>query len=427
MTPKNASVNRIDRRVVIGAGLVVTAALVWLAASRGNKEKTPSGMQRADSSMAGMPGMPGMSPENPVSNGSVELTASQLRQFGVTFDTVKVRALQSEVRAVGTVTFDETRIAQVSVKFSGFVERLYVNTTGQPVQRGQALAAIYSPDLVAAQQELLVAARLDRSMGQSSVPGVPPGGSSLLSAARNRLRLWDISDSQINSILNTGRIQRALTLFSPVSGIVAQKNVVQGQSVMAGMPLMTIADLSTVWIEADLRESDAGSVHVGASATVELNAFPGEKVAGRVTYVYPTLEQQARTVKARIVLANPGGRIKPGMYATVRLASPVGMTLTAPASALVETGERTFVFVETAAGKFAPRDVRVGRRAGDYVEVVSGVTAGQRVVTSAQFLIDSESNLGEVMRSMIGTGGAPSMSEKGADMKGMNMPSAGRK
>jgi multidrug efflux pump subunit AcrA (membrane-fusion protein) len=160
---------------------------------------------------------------------------------------------------------------------------------------------------------------------------------------------------------------------------------------------------------------------------VELNAFPGRRLVGRVTYVYPTLQQEARTVKARIVLANPGGRIKPGMYATVRLSSPTGTVLSMPASALVETGERTFVFVETSAGNFAPRDVRVGRRAGDYVEVLSGVGAGQCVVTSAQFLIDSESNLGDVMRSMIGAGGSGSMGDKGADMSGMKMPSAVRK
>lgn len=425
MTSSDRS-RRLNRGALIGIGTLVLAALIWLAASRGKKESASS-TQRVDSSMASMPGMPGMPLAQSASNGSVELTASQLRQFGVTFDTVKLRTLQSEVRAVGTVTFDETRIAQVSVKFSGFVERLYVNTTGQPVHSGQALASIYSPDLVAAQQELIVASRLDQSMGQTSVPGAPAGGPSLLTAARNRLRLWDISDAQINTILSTGKVQRSLTLFSPVSGIVAQKNVVQGQSVMVGMPLMTIADLSTVWIEADLRESDAGNVRVGASATVEFSAFPGERLTGRVTYVYPTLEQEARAIKARILLSNPGGRIKPGMYAIVRLASPMGMTLTVPASALVETGERTFVFVETAPGKFTPRDVRIGRRAGDYVEVLSGVNPGQRVVTSAQFLIDSESNLGEVMRSMIGAGGSGTMGDKGADMQGMQMPSAVRK
>lgn len=431
--------SRLDRRVIVVAAGLAIAALIWLAVSGDDETGKRSNSVRSDSTMVGMPGMSGAETGSP---GSVTLTADQLRQFGVTFDTVKLRTLEYEVRAVGVAAVDETRIAQVTPKFAGYVERLFVNATGQPVGRGQPVAAIYSPDLVAAQHELLLAARLDRTMGQSSVPGVPAGTPNLLAAARNRLRVWDISDAQINRILSTGRVQRTLTLFSPVSGVVVEKNVVQGQSVMAGMPLMTVADLSTVWVEAELRESDAGNVRVGASAVVELNAFPGRAIAGRVSYVYPTLQQEARTLKARIVLPNPGGRIKPGMYATVRLTSPTGTALTIPASALVETGERTFVFVDARGGALAPRDVRVGRRAGDYVEILSGVTAGLRVVTSAQFLIDSESNLGEVMRSMIGTGGAAPMGEmkgmtpssnttgigdKGADMKGMKMPSAARK
>ena len=416
MTARNAGwIRRLDKRVMIGAGTLVIAALIWVGVTRDNKSETRPGSPRTDTAMGRMPANTG-------SQGSANLTAAQLRQFGVTFDTVKLRTLESEVRAVGIVTFDETRIAQISPKFSGFVERLFVNATGQPVGRGQPVAAIYSPDLLAAQQELLLAARLDRTMGQSSVPGAPASAPNLLGAAKNRLRLWDISNAQINSILSTGRVQRALTLFSPVSGVVVEKNIVQGQSVTAGMPLMTIADLSTVWVDADLRESDAGSVRLGAPAVVELAAFPGEPISGRVSYVYPTLQQEARTVKARIVLPNKGGRLKPGMYATVRLSSPIGTVLTIPASALVETGERTFVFVETLDGSLAPRDIRIGRRAGDYVEILSGVSAGQRVVTSAQFLIDSESNLAEVMRSMIGTGG-----DKGADMKGMKMPSAVRR
>ncbi len=443
MTSRSAAwIRQLDRRVMFGMGALVVAALIWLALSRDNEGETRAAPQRADTAMAGMSGMQGMLSANNGSQSSVKLTAAQLRQFGVTFDTVKLRTLEREVRAVGVVTFDETRVAQVSPKFSGYVDRLLVNATGQPVRRGQPVAAIYSPDLVAAQQELLLAARLDRTMGQSSVPGVPASGPSLLAAARTRMRLWDISDAQINSILSTGRVQRTLTLFSPVSGVVVQKNVVQGQSVTAGMPLMTVADLSTVWVEADLRESEASNVRVGASAVVDLNAFPGQPIAGRVSYMYPTLEQEARTLKARIILPNPGGRIKPGMYATVRLSSPSGTALTVPASALVETGERTFVFVEMPGGVLAPRDVRIGRRAGDYIEIISGISAGQRVVTSAQFLIDSESNLGEVMRSMIGTGTAASMGEmkgltssenagaigdKRADTKGMKMPSAARR
>ncbi len=261
----------------------------------------------------------------------------------------------------------------------------------------------------------------------------------MLSAARQRLRQWDISDAQIDAVLRSGKIVRAITLYSPVSGVVVEKNVVQGQSVAPGMQLMTVADLSTVWVNAELRESDAGNVRQGSIANVELSAFPGQRIEGRVSYIYPTLQVEARTIRARIVLPNPGGRIKPGMYATVRMTTPMATALTVPASAVIQTGDRSYVFVEQPGRKLLPRDVRLGRSGGDYLEVLSGTTAGERVVTSAQFLLDSESNLAEIMRSMIGQGGnsgagdmkgmdmGPATegpaADKGADMKGMSMPS----
>jgi multidrug efflux pump subunit AcrA (membrane-fusion protein) len=372
-------------------------------------------------------------------DGTVQLTADQIRQFGVTFGGVEMRALTDEMRTVGIVNFDETRMARIAPKFDGFVERLYVNITGQPVRRGQPLLEIYSPELVSAQEELLLAARLDRSLGESAVPGVPAGSPDLLAAARRRLRLWDISEGQIEDILLTGKVRRTLTLYAPVSGIVTERNVLQGQAVRAGENLYTIADLSEVWVEAELREQDAGSVREGSPATVELNAFPGRPLQGRVAYVYPTLQEQARTLKARIVISNPGGRIKPGMYANVRLSAPGRSALTAPTSAVVNTGVRTMVFMDMGDGNLMPMDVETGRVAGEYTEILSGLEPGQRVVTSAQFLLDSESNLGEVMKGMIGMGGSTGeemegmegmdmsgepgeMETKGADMKGMPMP-----
>jgi multidrug efflux pump subunit AcrA (membrane-fusion protein) len=399
-------------RWAIGAvAVAVLIALWWLTLGRGNPGSTAAGNRAADTgtSMAGMNNTP---------VGEVQFSAAQLSQFGVTFDVAKLRTLSTEVRAVGVVTFDEARVAQISPKVAGYIAHLYVNATGQPVSRGQAVAAIYSPELVAAQTELLLAGRLDRAVGQSSVPGVQTTGPSLLTAARQRLRYWDISDGQIDEILRSGKVQRTLTLYSPVSGIVVEKNVVEGQSVTPGAQLMTVADLTTVWVTAELRESDAGSVRAGTAATVELGAFPGQLVNGRVSYVYPTLQAEARTIKARIALPNPGGRIKPGMYATVRLTTPMSTTLTVPASAVIQTGDKAYVFVDIGAGKLAPRDVRLGRRGGEFVEVLSGVNSGERVVTSAQFLLDSESNLAEVMRSMISQGG----SSKAGDMKGMTPP-----
>jgi multidrug efflux pump subunit AcrA (membrane-fusion protein) len=374
-------------------------------------------------------------------DGTVRLTADQIRQFGVTFGGVEMRTLTDEVRTVGIVSFDETRMARVAPKFSGYIEKLYVDFTGQPVRAGQPFLEIYSPELVSAQEELLLAARLDRSLGESAVPGVPAGSPNLLAAARRRLRLWDISEAQIDEILRSGKVRRTLTLYAPVSGIVTEKNVLQGQAVQAGENLYTIADLSEVWVEAELREADAGSVREGSPATVELNAFPGRPLRGRVEYVYPTLQEQARTLKARIAIPNPDGRTKPGMYAQVSFSTPTRTALTVPTSAVLNTGARTLVFMDMGAGNLMPMVVETGRVAGEYTEILSGLEPGQRVVTSAQFLLDSESNLAEVMKSMIGmgtasgtsgmdmpaspasgTGDREQMEMKGADMKGMSMP-----
>jgi Cu(I)/Ag(I) efflux system membrane fusion protein len=435
------TLSRKTRRWLVGGVIAALALVVTLgiAATRDDEEE-PRGQARPTdmAGMEGMQGMEGMEGMNMSTGGSVRLTAAQLREFGITFDFVEQRTLSDEVRTVGIVAFDETRMAQVAPKFSGFVERLYVDFTGKQVRAGQPLLEIYSPDLVAAQEELLLAGRLQRTMGESSVPGVSGGSPNLVEAARRRLRLWDISEGQINQILRTGRVQRTLTLHSPVSGVVVEKQVLRGQAVQSGQTLYTIADLSEVWVEAELREADAGSVSEGSAATVELAAFPGRPIPGRVEYVYPTLQSESRTLKARISIPNPGGRLKPGMYATVRLSAPIRTALTVPSSAVVHTGERALVFVDMGGGKIMPQEVETGRVAGDKTEILSGVEPGQRVVTSAQFILDSESNLGEVMRGMIGMTGSGDMegmdmggmegmegmdmSGKGADMKGMNMP-----
>jgi membrane fusion protein, copper/silver efflux system len=407
--------------VIVGG--VTWAIVAHRAAARGatTSGTTPHG----DAGMRGMAGMAGMSDSAGSGANPVHFSAEEIRQFGVTFGTVDERMLTTEVRAAGTVTFDETGLAQVTPKFSGYVDRLYVNATGQPVQRGQPVAAIYSPDLVAAQEELLLAARLDTTVGRSVVPGVPSNSSDLLGAAKRRLRLWDISEAQIDDVLATGTVQRTLTLYAPVSGVVTDKKVVQGQSIQAGEPLVTVADLSDVWVDAELREADAGLVRVGDHVQLDFAAYPGVPFAGRVAYVYPTVATESRTLRARIVIANRGGRLRPGMYATLRLAAPSRRALTVPTSAVVRTGERTLVFVDLGNGQFLPHTVETGRVAGDYTEVLSGLEPGQRVVTSAQFLLDSESNLGEVMKSMISTGGGmktmnntPKGDRPGMDMGG---------
>lgn len=419
-----------DRRVLLAGGVLLALALLLVVLlTRGGRNDEPRGAARPTPDTAqGMEGMGGMAGMDMSGDGSVRLTAAQIREFGITFGFAEQRELAAEVRTVGSVAFDETRVVQVAPKFGGYVERLYVDFTGRAVRRGEALLEIYSPELVAAQQELLVAVRLQQTVGESSVPGVPAPSTDLVAAARQRLRLWDVPEVQIRDVLRTGRVRRTVTLFAPASGVVVEKPVVRGQAVQAGQTLYTIADLSRVWVEAELREADAGTVREGSPATVELAAFPGRPLAGVVSYLQPTLQAEARTLRARIVLPNPEGRLRPGMYATVRLTAPSRTALTVPASALVRTGERTLVFVDLGAGRIAAQEVEVGRVTGEFAEVLSGVEPGQRVVTSAQFLLDSESNLAETMRSMIGTtgsgdmGGMEGMEDKGADMKGMPMP-----
>ena len=415
------------RAILYGAVTVAILALVALviAATRDDNNEAPAG------DMAGMEGMEmggmEMGGMDMSTDGSVRLTAAQIQEFGVTFGSAEIRRLENEVRTVGIVNFDETRMAQVAPKVGGFIEQLHVNFTGQPVRRGQPMLEIYSPELVAAQEELLLAARLDANLGASSVPGVSESSADLAQVARRRLQLWDISDAQINQVLETGRARRTMTLYAPASGIVVEKSVLEGQAVQPGQTLYTIADLSEVWVEAEIREADAGSVQEGSSAMVEFAAFPGRSIPGRVEYVYPTLQSEARTLKARVAIPNADGRIKPGMYATVRLSSPSRSALTVPSSAVVYTGERAIVFVDMGGGGLMPHEVEVGRVAGDDTEILAGIEPGQRVVTSAQYILDSESNMAEVMRSMIGMGGEMDMGGmdmSGASVDGMEMEGA---
>ena len=372
-----------------------------------------------------MQGMAGMGS----SDGLVHLSASQLREFGVTYGIVGQRTLTSEVRTVGTVVIDESRTSAVTPKVNGYVERLYVNTTGQAVRRGEALAEVYSPELLAAEEELLLARGLDRTIGQSAVPGVPSSRGELLAAARRRLRLWDVSDAQIDDVLRSGRARRTVTFYSPVTGVVTEKKVTVGEAVQAGTMLYSVSDLSAVWVELQVREADAAQVRVGSTVDLEFASLPGRPFKGRVAFVYPMVTEQSRSIRARVSVANADGQLKPGMYATVSLSSPGRLALTAPRTAIIQTGERAIAFVDMGNGAIKPIDVEIGKTVGEFVEILSGLEPGQRVVTSAQFLLDSESNLAEVMKGMAGmagvSGGKGTSTTPGsgdaADMKGMDM------
>lgn len=350
-------------------------------------------------SAGGMPGMDGMAGMS--TDGTIRLSSRDLQTFGITFGSAEVRPLTRSVRAVGVVEFDETSVAYMAPKFGGWAETLHIDFTGQPVRAGQPLLDVYAPELVTAQEELLLAARMVDDVGDSELEEVGAGARDLFASARRRLEYWDISPAQIDRLLETGEVRKSLTLLAPATGIVTEKRVSEGQAFQPGTTLYVIAGLSEVWVTAEVFESDLAWVEEGMHVDVGVAALPDRTFDGRIEYVYPTLEEGTRSMRARVVLANPAGALKPGMYATVRMAAELGETLTVPASAVLHTGERAVVFVDMGEGELMPHELRIGARGSDFVEVLSGVEPGARVVTSAQFLLDSESNLAEVMQAMM--------------------------
>ena len=345
----------------------------------------------------------------------VMLSAADAQRIGVTYATAELTPLEREIRTVGQVTFDETRVTTISTKTDGWIEQLYVNFEGQAIRAGSPLFAIYSPMLVTAQEELLLAKTLAGEVGAGSADA-RGSAASLLGSSRRRLAYWDVSAEDVARIERSGEVQRTLTLRSPVDGFVVQKNVLQGQRVMAGEPLYRIADLTTVWVEGEVFERDLAAVRLGQIVTAELDAIPGQSRRGRITYIYPTLNAETRTARVRVELPNSSLQLKPGMYATLRW--PGGGTtlaLTVPRSAVISTGERHLVFVKRADGMLEPRLVSVGTPTASRIEILSGLVARDTVVASATFLVDAESNLGSLLGGM---GNMPGMDMTAPTKKG---------
>ncbi len=325
--------------------------------------------------------------------GEVRIGTEKVQKLGVRSEPAAMRELARQVRAAGRVEIDERRMHAVAPKFEGWVERLHVNATGQLVARGQALFEVYSPDLVSAQREYMVAARGVAALKEASAEAQ---GSmrQLAEASLARLRNWDISEEQIKALAAGGEAKRTLTFRSPVGGVVLEKKAVAGMRFMPGEALYQIADVSSVWVLADVFERDIALVKVGQKVTVGINAYPGKIFSGTIAYIYPTLRAETRTVPVRIELANPGGLLKPAMYASVDFAvGAAERVLTVPVSAVIDSGTRQIVLVQKGAGRYAPREVKLGARSDDYVEIREGVADGELVVVAANFLIDAESNL----------------------------------
>ncbi len=323
---------------------------------------------------------------------SVETGGEGFRLAGVQTAVAERQSLSRTARAAGVVVADETRVRHVHTKVAGYIEKLYVNYTGQEVRRGQPLLSIYSPELLATQRELLRAKEIAERFSGSALPEVRRGGEELLEAARQRLELLDVPPGFISRLESTGQAQRTVTLTAPASGFVTGKEIFEGQEVQPGMDVLTLTDLSRVWIEADFYEYESRSLRLGEKATVSLPYDPGVRLTGRVAFIYPVLDPQTRTIKVRLEFPNPGLALKPGMYVDVTPELETAEGVVIPDSAILDTGVRQVVFVEKG-GAFVPREVRVGNRDGGRALVLSGVEAGERVAIRANFLLDSESRL----------------------------------
>jgi len=350
------------------------------------------------------PAMAAMSSPEMKKLAPIDLSPERIQLLGMRTARVRKQTLNPELRTVGFVTANEEGLARVNTRFSGWIERLNVNKTGERVSRGQVLASIYSPDLLAAQQEFLNA-RKWKGGGDSAASQVTAG---LYEDARHRLELLGISPRDIDELDRTGQPVRALSIRSPVDGYVTTKNAVQGVFVQPGTALFDVADLSTVWVLADIYENEVGRVSVGERAQLRLSAYPGETFTGRLQFRYPTVDADTRTVKVRLEFKNAKLRLLPGMYGDVVIETGRAEGLVVPAEAIVDTGEVQYVFLAEAGGHFTPREVKLGTRSGANVQVLDGVREGETVVTTANFLVDSESRL----RATIEGAASPESSEE---------------
>jgi membrane fusion protein, copper/silver efflux system len=344
----------------------------------------------------GRAGMPGMAPaegmergagDSSAAAGAVPVDRTAAGRVGISFARAAVRPLGRELRVVGTLAYAEPRRQYVNARVMGWVERLDADYTGMPVRKGDPLLALYSPNLVSAQEEFLSARRL--------------GDTSLTAAARRRLELWNIPEDQIDSLARTGKARRTIVLRAPMAGEIAEKLVTQGQAVQAGDNLFLIADPSVLWVDLAVYEMDARSLRIGAPVAVTVDALPARSYEGRVTFIHPTVDEKTRTLTARAEVVNRDGKLRPGMYATALIRPATASALTVPTQSVLPTGTRNLVFVNRGDGRFVPRAVRVGVRTDSLVEIVQGLEPGDEVIASATYLLDSESNLGAAMQGLM--------------------------
>jgi len=358
-------------------------------------------------------------PPPAVDHAMITLSPERRQLIGVQIGMAEKKRVSRTIRAAGRVEYNEKTLAAVNLKFGGWVEELMVKSVGETVRKGSPLMTVYSPDLLEAQQNYLVARAALASLGKDAPADSRLLAEAMLRSARERLRLWDFSEEQLKEIESSQKPEHDVTIFSKVDGVVTARNVTLGSNVEPGRNLFEIADLTTVWMLADVFESEAPLVKVGQQAKIELNALPGDPLTGAVSYIYPALDESTRRLRVRLECPNPEGRLKPGMFAAVSIAVDLGVQLVVDDDAVLDTGLRQIVFVDKGEGRLEPREVTVGDRADGLAIIAKGLDEGEKVVTSGNFLVDSESRMKAALKQVGGGNAEPEKKAGMPDMPGM--------
>jgi Cu(I)/Ag(I) efflux system membrane fusion protein/cobalt-zinc-cadmium efflux system membrane fusion protein len=361
----------------------------------------------------------------------VQLSPERLQSIGVRMGRVESKVVDDEIRVTGNVAADETKLAYVQLRYSGYIQKVYADATYQYLRKGQPLFTIYSPDLAATEREYLVAKQNQRRVAGSTIPGVAESAASLLEAASERLKQWGVPQREIARLESTGQVQQELEVDSPVKGYITERNALPNLTVQPETHLYTVADLSTVWVFGEVFQNDLGRIRVGERAMLTVDAYPGRVFEGRVNFVYPQVDMATRTARVRLVFANPDLKLRPGMFVNIGLKVPLGKQLVIPASGVLQSGTRQIVFVSRGDGYLEPREVQLGARAGDHFIVSKGLKEGEQIVTSANFLIDSESQLQAALGSFVppppGAGSAGAMNAPQANVELTTEPTPPRR
>ncbi len=394
---------------VLLVAVVGIAAIIYLQ-TRPQPVPTPKSVDLPTQTSTTTSGMP---------ETAFKISPEKQQLIGVQYGTVEYQTISKSLRAVGKVAFDETKITRISPKVEGWIENVYVDFVGKLVKKGQPMISIYSPDLVQTQEEYLLAIKGRRQLGESPFAEAVNFSESLVQSTRRRLEFWDISEAQIRELEKRGTPNRAMTLYAPASGFVTARNAFPKQRVTPETELYAISDLSKVWVIADIYEFEAAEIKLGQPATVVLSSYPGREFQGKITYIFPQLDNTTRTLKVRVELANKGFELKPDMYADVILSMSYGRRLVVPQEAVMDSGAEQLVYVSLNDGYFEPRKVQLGAKVDNKFIVLAGLTEGERVVTSGNFLVDSESKL----KSAGGGMGMPGMDMGGSGSKAGEKPS----